>query len=76
MVSSQKRRDLDRTHEKGSEALERITQRCNGCPVLGDIQGEVGQGSEQPDIDVGVSVHCRGVELDDLQRSLPTQTIL
>ena len=27
---------------------------------LGDIQGQGRQGSEQPDLAVGVSVHCRG----------------
>jgi len=30
------------------------------------IQGQTGQGSEQPDVAVGVPAHCRGVGLDDL----------
>jgi len=29
----------------------------------GDIQDQAGQGSEQPDLAVGVPVHCRGVGL-------------
>jgi len=36
-------------------------QRGGGCPVCGDIQGQAGQISEQPDVAVGVTVHCRGV---------------
>ena len=34
--------------------------------LLGDIQDQVGPGSEKHDLAVGVSVHCRGVGLDDL----------
>jgi len=29
--------------------LEQSAQRGGGCPVLGDIQGQAGQGSEQPE---------------------------
>ena len=32
--------------------------------------------SEQPDLDVGVPIHYRGVGLNGLQGSLPIQTIL
>ena len=32
----------------------------------GTIQGQVGGGSEQPDLVVDVPVLCRGVGLDDL----------
>jgi len=35
----------------------------------------VGQGFEQPDLVKVALVHSRGVGLDDLQRSLPTQTV-
>ena len=41
-------------------------RRGGGCPIPGDVQGQSGQGSEQPDLGVGVSVPCRGVRLDDL----------
>lgn len=37
-----------------------------GCPVPGDMQGQTGQGFEQPDGAGGDSVHCRGVTLDVL----------
>ena len=36
------------------------------CPIPGDIKGQVGRGSEQPDLAVGVPVYCRGVGLGDL----------
>jgi len=61
-------------YSKSSEALEQVAQRRGGCPIPGDIQGQVGWGSEQPDPAIGVPVHCRGVGLDDLLRFLPTHT--
>jgi len=36
------------------------------APSLENIQGQVGQGSEQPDVAEDVPAHCRGVGLDDL----------
>ena len=27
---------------KGGEALQQVAQRCGGCPVHGDVQGEAG----------------------------------
>ena len=44
--------------------------------ALDNIQMQVGPGSEQPDLSVGVSVHCRGVGLGDLEGSLPAEMIL
>jgi len=41
-------------------------QRGGGCPIYRDIQGQVGLVSEQPDLAVGVPVHCRGFGLDGL----------
>ena len=35
-------------------------------PIPGNIQGQVGQGSEQLDLAKDVPAHCRGVGLDDL----------
>jgi len=43
-----------------------LVQRGGGCPIPRDIQGQAGQGSEQPDLAVRVPVHCKGVGLDDL----------
>ena len=50
--------------------------REEGCPILEDIHGLNGWGSEQCDLAVRVPVHCRRVGLGDIQGSLPTQTIL
>jgi len=36
------------------------------CPFPGNIQDQVGQGSEQPDLVSGVPARCGGVGLDDL----------
>ena len=36
-------------YSKNSDAWEQVAQR-GGCPVLGDIQGQAGQGSEQSDL--------------------------
>ena len=46
---------------KSGEALEQVAQRCDGCALPGNIQGQAGWGSEQLDLAVGVPVHCRGV---------------
>ena len=53
-------------YNKDGEALEQVSQRCDGYSVLGDIQGQAGPGSEQSDLAVGVPVHCRKVGLDGL----------
>jgi len=50
---------------KGGETLEQVAQ-SNGGPIPGNIQGQVGRGSEQPDLVENVPAHCRGVGLDDL----------
>jgi len=57
------------SYNKGSETLEQVVQGSDGCRIPGDIPGQAGWGSEQPDLDVGVPVHCRGVGLSGLQRS-------
>ena len=57
---------------KDGDALKQVAQRSGGCPILGDIQGQAGEGSEQPDLALGVPVHCT----DDIEWPLPTQTIL
>jgi len=56
----------------------------HSCWVIGRVcsvtsAGGPGEGTttpEQPDLVEAVPAHCRGVGLDGLQRSLPTQTIL
>jgi len=44
----------------------RLPREVGDAPSFGDIQGQAGRGSEQPDIAAGVPVHCRGRELGDL----------
>jgi len=46
------------SHE-GGETLEWVAQRGGGCPILGNIQGQVGRGSEQPGL-VEVSLLTAG----------------
>ena len=43
-----------------------FAQRGGGCLIPGDIQGQAGQGTEQPHLAVGVLVHCREVGLGGL----------
>jgi len=56
--------------------LAQVAQRSCGCPLPGSVQGQVGQGFEQPGVVEGVSAHGRGVGTRWSLRSLPTQTIL
>jgi len=53
-------------YDVGGETLEQVAQRGGECPIPGNIQGRVGQDSEQLDLLVDVPAHCRGVGLDDL----------
>jgi len=45
-------------------------------PIPRNIQVHVGRGSEQSDLVEAVLALCRGVGLDDLQKSLPSQTMV
>ena len=51
---------------KGDGAVEQVAQRGGGFSILGDTQGQAGWGFEQPDVAIGVPVHCRGVGLHGL----------
>jgi len=46
--------------------LQYAAQRGGGCPIPGDIQGQAGWSSEQPDVAVDVPVHCRGFGLGNI----------
>jgi len=46
------------------------------APSLEIYEGQAGGSSGHPDVVVGVPVHCQGVGLDDLWRSLPILAIL
>lgn len=50
--------------------------RGGEIPHPGNIQNQVGWNSEQPDPVEEDPIHCRGTGLDDLLKSLPSQTIL
>jgi len=62
------RLDIRKTifYSEGGETLEQVTQRGSGGPIPGNIQDQVGRGSEQPGIVEDVPAHCRGIGLDDL----------
>lgn len=39
--------------------LAQVAQRGGRCPIPGNIQGQVGQGSEQPGLVKDAPAHCR-----------------
>ena len=53
-------------YDEGGETLKRVAQRGSGGPIPGNIQGQVGWGSEQPRLVEDVAAHYRGLGLDDL----------
>jgi len=53
-------------YSEGGETLEWVAQRGSGAPIPGNIQGQVGRGSEQPGLVEDVPAYCRGAGLDDL----------
>ena len=60
----------------GGETLAQIAQRGGRCPTPGNIQGQAGQRSEQPDLVEDVPAYGRELGTIWSLRSLPTQTIL
>jgi len=49
-------------HSEGGETQEQVAQRSGRCPIPGNIQGQAGGGSEQPDLVEDVPVHYRGLD--------------
>ena len=47
-------------YTEGGEVPARVAQRGGGCPIPGNVQGQVGRGSEQPDLVEDVPAHGRG----------------
>ena len=56
--------------------LKQVARKGGRCLIPGNIQGQAEWVSEQPVLVVDVPACCRGVRLDDVERSLLTQTIL
>jgi len=48
-------------HSKAGETLVHVAQRSCGCPIPGNVQGQVGWGFEQPGLMEGVPTHGRTV---------------
>ena len=46
-------------YNEGGETLEQVAQRGGRGPIPGNIQGQVGWGSEQPDLVEDVPAYCR-----------------
>ena len=53
-------------YDEGDETLAQVAQSGGRCPIPGNIPGQVGRGSEQPDLVEGGPAHSRGLGLDDL----------
>jgi len=53
-------------YNEGGETLAQVAQSGGGCPIPGNIQGQVGQGAERRDLVMDVLAYCRGVGLDGL----------
>lgn len=49
----------------GGGTLAQVAQRGGRCLIPGNIRGQVGQGSEQPDLVENVPAYCRGVGIDE-----------
>ena len=53
-------------YKESGETLEHVAQKGGRWPIPGNIQGQVGWGSEQCDLVEDVPADCIGVGLDDL----------
>jgi len=47
---------------EGHEKLERVAQKGSGGPSPRNVQGQVGWGSEKPDLVEDVLADCRGLD--------------
>ena len=48
---------------ESGETLEQVAQEVSGGPIPGNIQGQVGRGSEQPQLVEDIVAHCGGIDL-------------
>jgi len=51
---------------EGGETLAWVALRSCGCPLPGNIPGQVGRGSEHPGLGEDVPAHGWWLELDEL----------
>lgn len=63
-------------YDEGGETQDQVARRGGRCPIPGHVQGQAGRGSGQPHLVEDAPAHCRGLGLDGLSRSLPTQAVL
>ena len=45
-------------YDDGGETLDQVAWRDGRCPIPGNVEDQVGQGSEQPGLVVDVPAHC------------------
>jgi len=64
------------SHANCMRQWNRLPREVVDAPSLEINEGQAGGSSGHPDVVVGVPVHCQGVGLDDLWRSLPILAIL
>lgn len=63
-------------HSKGGEPLAQVAIKGSGCSIPEDIQSQDGQNSEQPDLVVGIPVHCKGSLTNNTVILLATKRLL
>lgn len=56
-TTSQTRFKKDIFYDEGTGTLEEVAQRGSRCPIPGDIHGQAGRGSQQPDPVEDISVY-------------------
>lgn len=48
-------------YSEDGDTLEQVAQKGGQYPIAGNIPGQAGQGSKEPDAVEDVPVHCRGI---------------
>jgi len=62
-------------YAEGGETLAQVAQRGGRCPIPGTIPGQVGWGSEHPDLVGDVPAHGRGLDWMALKGPFPTKPV-
>lgn len=61
------------SHNESAETLAQVALRVGGCLIPVNIQGQVGKGSQLPDLVEEVSAHCRGLDYQTFFRHFQPQ---